>query len=115
MQVNEQLPSMSQVSDTNDVGCYNRSLPYPRNIQIQPSLADVRSALLGDMATDSGKPLGNIIPVFKTLPADLLTPVAAYLRMTDGAKKGNHGFLCESVTGGEKVGRYSFVGSSELV
>ncbi len=77
-----------------------------------PSLPEVTSALLGDAASGS-KSQGNIIPVFRSLPADLVTPVIAYLRMTDGAEKGRHGFLCESVTGGEKIGRYSFVGSGE--
>lgn len=66
----------------------------------------MQSALLGDGAA----PRGNIIPVFQTLPADLLTPVTAYLRLSDGANISRLGFLLESVTGGENIGRYSFVG-----
>jgi anthranilate synthase component I len=50
---------------------------------------------------------GNIIPLCREMPADLLTPVAAYLRMARGAR---HPFLLESVEGGESVARYSFLG-----
>ena len=42
---------------------------------------------------------GNLIPVFDVLPADLLTPVSAYLRIAQGAR---YSFLLESVEGGEK-------------
>ncbi|KAJ3193053.1 hypothetical protein HK101_005523 [Irineochytrium annulatum] len=51
---------------------------------------------------------GNIIPVYQEIFADLLTPVTAYLKLT-GAKMQNS-FLFESVSGGEKIGRYSFMG-----
>ncbi|GAA98183.1 uncharacterized protein L969DRAFT_93209 [Mixia osmundae IAM 14324] len=61
--------------------------------------------------------LGNCVPVWVTLPADVLTPVMAYLRITDGCKTvsdDNHAgsFLLESVVGGSHVGRYSFVGAN---
>lgn len=74
---------------------------------IFPSLPDVQAAVLGAAGAE---PQGNIIPVVQSLPADLLTPVTAYLRMSDGADAGRVGFLLESVTGGENIGRYSFVG-----
>ena len=49
---------------------------------------------------------GRGVPVFRDLPADLDTPVAAYLKLRgDGPS-----FLLESVERGESVGRYSFVG-----
>lgn len=51
--------------------------------------------------------LGNVIPVFKTVMADLLTPVSAFLRAAAGR---DHPFLLESVEGGEKIARYSFIG-----
>ena len=51
--------------------------------------------------------LGNIIPVSKAVTADLLTPVLAYLKIESG---GSHAFLLESVEGGEKIARYSFIG-----
>jgi anthranilate synthase component 1 len=43
----------------------------------------------------------------KTVLADLMTPVTAYLRV---AARKERAFLLESVEGGEKVGRYSFIG-----
>jgi len=50
---------------------------------------------------------GNIVPVFKAVTADLLTPVLAYLKIASGMP---HAFLLESVEGGEKIARYSFIG-----
>lgn len=50
---------------------------------------------------------GNIIPVWKPVLADMLTPVSAYLRL---ARRARHAFLLESVEGGEKVARYTFLG-----
>jgi anthranilate synthase component I len=50
----------------------------------------------------------SLVPVAKTLSADLLTPVGAFLSISKGQK---YAFLLESVEGGEKIGRYTFVGS----
>ncbi|RMH75312.1 MAG: anthranilate synthase component I [Calditrichaeota bacterium] len=50
---------------------------------------------------------GNVIPVVEGMLADLLTPVAAFLKL---CREQEEGFLLESVEGGEKVGRYSFLG-----
>ncbi|MBE2266768.1 MAG: hypothetical protein IAE80_00965, partial [Anaerolinea sp.] len=50
---------------------------------------------------------GDLIPVYKTLLADLETPVSVYLKLT---QMGQVSFLLESVEGGEQVGRYSFLG-----
>ncbi len=51
---------------------------------------------------------GNIVPVYREILADLDTPVSAYLKIADG---GAHSFLLESVEGGEKWARYTFLGS----
>jgi len=51
--------------------------------------------------------LGNIIPVYKAVTADLLTPVLAYLKVQ---AENPHAFLLESIEGGEKIARYSFLG-----
>jgi len=51
---------------------------------------------------------GNLIAVYDVLPADLLTPVSAYLRIAQGAR---YSFLLESVEGGEKIARYTFAGA----
>jgi len=50
---------------------------------------------------------GNLIPVYKEVLADLETPLSAFLKL-----KGKTGFLLESVVGGEKWARYSFIGSN---
>ena len=47
------------------------------------------------------------VPVVRTISSDLLTPVAAFLKL---AGKEKHAFLFESVHGGENVGRYTFLG-----
>jgi anthranilate synthase component 1 len=49
---------------------------------------------------------GNLIPVSRCILADLETPLSAYLKIRGQAES----FLCESVEGGEHIGRYSFVG-----
>ncbi len=49
---------------------------------------------------------GNLIPVYRELPADLETPVSVFLKLRDGGPS----FLLESVEKGEQVGRYSFIG-----
>ncbi|MEO5354822.1 MAG: anthranilate synthase component I [Magnetococcus sp. XQGC-1] len=51
--------------------------------------------------------LGNLVPVYREIMADLDTPVSAFLKVTEGA---THAFLLESVQGGEKWGRYSILG-----
>ena len=66
---------------------------------------------------------GNTVPVYCRLLADELTPVSAYARLAEGSE-GNAGsagsegddgsdyaFLLESVVGGEKIARYSFIGA----
>jgi anthranilate synthase component 1 len=50
---------------------------------------------------------GNVIPVYGEVFDDLETPVSAFLKIDDG----RHGYLLESLEGGEKVARYSFLGS----
>jgi anthranilate synthase component 1 len=52
---------------------------------------------------------GNLVPVYDVFPADLLTPVSAYLRLAQGAR---YSFLLESVEGGEKIARYTFAGAN---
>jgi anthranilate synthase component I len=52
--------------------------------------------------------LGNVVPVVRTVLADMHTPVGAYMRIALGA---SHAFLLESIEGGERVARYSFLGA----
>jgi anthranilate synthase component 1 len=49
----------------------------------------------------------NLIPVCREIPADLETPVSAFLKI----ERGDHSFLLESVRGGEKWSRYTFLGT----
>ncbi|MGA2775052.1 MAG: anthranilate synthase component I [Candidatus Omnitrophota bacterium] len=51
---------------------------------------------------------GNVIPVYKEINVDLDTPVSTFLKL----KKSDYAFLLESVEGGEKIARYSFLGSN---
>lgn len=54
---------------------------------------------------------GNLIPVYREVLADTETPVSAFLK----AGAGDYAFLLESVEGGEKVARHSFIGSQPFL
>jgi anthranilate synthase component 1 len=67
---------------------------------IQPGLDEVRG-----LAAEH-----NLVAIYRSDLADTETPVAAYWRLNrDGP-----GFLLESVEGGERLGRYSFIGGEPL-
>jgi len=57
---------------------------------------------------------GNVVPVYRTVVADLLSPVSAFLKLAPLAgsrsRKRPYHFLLESVEGGERIGRYTFFG-----
>ncbi|AMU87123.1 anthranilate synthase component I [Dehalococcoides mccartyi] len=63
-----------------------------------PSLAEVKK-----LAAQ-----GNLIPISCEIMADLETPVSAFLKIKDS----QNAFLLESVEGGERVARYSFIGTN---
>ena len=50
---------------------------------------------------------GNLIPIYREINADLETPVSAYLKVA----RPPYSFLLESVEGGERLARYSFIGT----
>ncbi len=52
----------------------------------------------------------NRIPLIKEAFADLETPLSLYLKLAYATGAGRHSFLLESVVGGERFGRYSFIG-----
>ena len=52
----------------------------------------------------------NRIPLMLEAFADLETPLSLYLKLAHGRGDGKHSFLLESVVGGERFGRYSFIG-----
>ena len=63
---------------------------------------------------------GNVVPVWTSVPADLLTPVSAYLKLTQGraaARRSaqNFSFLLESVEGGETIARYTYMGADPFL
>ncbi|MGQ9628085.1 MAG: anthranilate synthase component I [Anaerolineae bacterium] len=53
---------------------------------------------------------GNLLPVWREIPADMETPVSVYLKLRGEWPS----FLLESVEKGEQVGRYSFIGVEPL-
>ena len=75
---------------------------------LSPELLRTRAPVTPDRATVLRLfEQGDLVPVYRTLLADLETPVSVYLKL---ARPGNPSFLLESVEGGEQVGRYSFLG-----
>lgn len=67
---------------------------------LRPTLEEVRAL--------AGSADGNVVPVYCDVMADLETPVTAFLKLRDGPNC----FLLESVEGGERLARYSFIGSA---
>ena len=65
----------------------------------QPSLVEMQAL------ARSGR--GNLAPVYRSINADLETPVSAYIKVA----RPPYSFLLESVAGGERLGRYSFIGT----
>src|SRR5205085_6988908 len=53
----------------------------------------------------------DLVPVYRQLVSDTLTPVSAYCRIQEG----ECAFLFESVIGGERIGRYSFLGADPFL
>jgi anthranilate synthase component 1 len=53
----------------------------------------------------------SLVPVYRQLVGDTLTPVSAFCKIQEG----DWAFLFESVVGGERVGRYSFLGSGPFL
>jgi len=51
---------------------------------------------------------GNVVPVVRSVLADLHTPVGAFMRIAGNSP---YAFLLESVEGGERIARYSFLGA----
>ena len=55
---------------------------------------------------------GTFVPVYKEILADLLTPASAFLKVAEHA---DYAFLLESVEGGERIARYSFLGKDPFL
>jgi anthranilate synthase component 1 len=63
-----------------------------------------------ELTRSSASPVG-LVPVYRQLIGDTLTPVSAFCKIQEG----DWSFLFESVIGGERLGRYSFVGSGPFL
>jgi len=72
-----------------------------QNLPVFPPLSTVERLIIHEKK-------GNCVPVFVEIPADTITPCIAYLRT---AKDSKYSFLLESITSGETVARYSFIGA----
>ena len=66
---------------------------------LRPTLDEVKAI--------AAKGEGNLVPVYREVIADLETPVSAFLKVREGP----YSFLLESVEGGERLARYSFIGT----
>jgi anthranilate synthase component I len=68
-------------------------------------MLELQPATFEDFEREAAR--GNVVPVVRRVLADLQTPVGAFLRLAHDAP---YAFLLESVEGGERVARYSFLG-----
>lgn len=68
---------------------------------------DLQPASFDDFLREAGR--GNVVPVVRSVLADLQTPVGAFMRLAGDAR---YSFLLESVEGGERIARYSFLGAN---
>ncbi|MBI2766141.1 MAG: anthranilate synthase component I [Chloroflexi bacterium] len=66
---------------------------------LRPTLDEARAM--------AGRCDGNLLPIYREVAADLETPVSAFLKVREGP----YSFLLESVEGGERLARYSFIGT----
>jgi anthranilate synthase component 1 len=71
---------------------------------VVPSLEEVR-----EIASQAA-PGVHTVPVYREILADMETPVSVYLKLSDGTHK--PGFLLESIEGGTRIARYSFIGAN---
>src|SRR5579885_1688983 len=71
-------------------------------MRYRPSLDEFRELARG----------ASLVPVYRQLIGDALTPVSAFCKIQ---QDGDWSFLFESVIGGERLGRYSFLGSGPFL
>lgn len=69
-----------------------------------PTFAEIQQ--LRDAVTQGGEGKRPLMPLFRDILADMETPVSAYCKTA----RGPYSFLLESVEGGERIARYSFIG-----
>lgn len=70
-------------------------------------MLDVKPGTFEEFQSDATR--GNVVAVTRSILADLQTPLGAFLRI---AGDDSYAFLLESIEGGERVARYSFIGAN---
>src|SRR2546423_12969083 len=70
-------------------------------------MIDLNPATFSEFKRDGAR--GNVVAVTRSILADLQTPLGAFMRIAGDA---SHAFLLESIEGGERVARYSFLGAN---
>src|SRR2546428_13250878 len=70
-----------------------------------PTFAEIQQLRDAAMASFPDKRKKPLLPLYRDILTDLETPVSAYCKTA----RGPYSFLLESVTGGERVCRYSFI------
>lgn len=68
-------------------------------------MLDLQPATFEDFEREAEQ--GNVVPVVRSVLADLQTPLSAFLRIAGTSR---YAFLLESIEGGERIARYSFLG-----
>lgn len=78
--------------------------------QRSASRSEHRPTLQEVAASVRGRPPGgpNLVPIWREVVGDLETPVSAFLKVVGDRP----GFILESVEGGARMGRYSFIGTA---
>src|SRR5205807_4230493 len=71
-----------------------------------PTLEEVRQLHKTEVETLSERGKKPLLPLYRDILADMETPVSAYCKTA----RGPYSFLLESVAGGERIARYSFIG-----
>ncbi len=69
-------------------------------------MLDLQPATFEDFEREARQ--GNVVPVVRSVLADLHTPVGAFMKI---AQDSPYAFLLESIEGGERIARYSFLGA----
>src|SRR6266567_2089037 len=69
-------------------------------------MLDLQPASFEDFEREARQ--GNVVPVVRSVLADLQTPVGAFMRI---ARDSQYAFLLESIEGGERIARYTFLGA----
>src|SRR5438105_3847305 len=70
-------------------------------------MLDLRPATFEEFEREAQQ--GNVVPVIRSVLADMQTPMGAFLRIAGEAP---YAFLLESIEGGERVARHSFLGAN---